>query len=221
VRVVLADDQAMVRSGLRGLLENSADIEVVAEAATGAEAVDAARRLRPDVVLMDIRMPGMDGLEATRQIASDAGLDGVRVVVLTTYELDEYVVAAIRAGASGFLVKDIEPERLREAVRIVASGEALLSPGATRKLLARFVSSPELDASPLDVLTQRERDVVAEVGRGLSNDEIGRLLGMSPATARTHVHRAMGKLGARDRAQLVVFAYETGLVAPGRLRPTP
>jgi DNA-binding NarL/FixJ family response regulator len=217
IRVLLADDQTLVRAGFRGLLEHSDDIEVVGEAANGAEALAAARTSRPDIVLMDIRMPVMDGLEATRRIIADEQLSGTRVIVLTTFELDEYVFEALRAGASGFLLKDIEPAELRQAVRVVAGGDALLSPSVTRRLIRRFVaqSGPRLiDPARLDVLTDREREVMALAARGLSNQEIGQRLVMSPATAKTHVSRAMLKLNARDRAQLVVFAYQTGLVTP-------
>jgi DNA-binding NarL/FixJ family response regulator len=215
--VLLADDQNLVRAGFRVLLERSGDIEVVGEVADGAEAVDAARAARPDVVLMDIRMPVLDGLEATRRIVADELLAGVRVVVLTTFELDEYVFEALRAGASGFLLKDIDPDDLRQAVRVVAGGNALLSPSVTRRLITEFATRPARvpsDPARLEVLTVREREVLALVGGGLSNDEIGRRLFMSPATAKTHVSRAMAKLGARDRAQLVMVAYETGLVTP-------
>ena len=216
VRVMLADDQKLVRAGFRVLLERGDDIEVVGEAADGAEAVDLARTARPAVVLMDIRMPVMDGLEATRRIVSDQQLGGVRVVVLTTFELDEYVFEALRAGASGFLLKDIDPDDLRQAVRVVAAGDALLSPSVTRRLISEFVTrpaQPPSDPARLAALTEREREVLALVAGGLSNDEIGQRLFMSPATARTHVSRAMVKLGARDRAQLVVLAYQSGLVA--------
>jgi DNA-binding NarL/FixJ family response regulator len=218
IRVLLADDQALVRAGFRVLAGVAPDIEVVGEAADGAAAVAQARSLRADVVLMDIRMPGTDGLEATRQIAADPGLSGVRVIILTTFEADEYVFEAIRAGASGFLVKDIEPEDLVHAIRVVARGDALLSPGVTRRLISSIAGrapAQRVDASALAVLTDREREVLALVAAGMSNDEIAAVLYMSPLTAKTHVSRAMVKLGARDRAQLVVTAYETGLVRPG------
>jgi DNA-binding NarL/FixJ family response regulator len=219
IRVVLADDQALVRAGFRSLLDAQDDIEVVGEAGEGEEAIRMAGELTPDVVLMDIRMPGVDGLAATRRIASDERLTDVRVVILTTFGLDEYVFEAIRSGASGFLVKDTEPDELVQAVRVVASGDALLSPGVTRRLIEEFAArAKEPPASgDLDELTDREREVVALVAEGLSNDEIATRLFMSPATAKTHVSRAMGKLRARDRAQLVVLAYESGLVRPGWL----
>jgi DNA-binding NarL/FixJ family response regulator len=218
VRVLLADDQKLVRAGFRVLLERGDGIEVVGEVADGAEAVAGARAMRPDVVLMDIRMPVMDGLEATRRIVADELLAGVHVVVLTTFELDEYVFQALRAGASGFLLKDVDPDDLRQAVRVVAAGEALLSPSVTRRLITEFATrtAPPSDPARLAALTDREREVLALVGGGLSNEEIGQRLFMSPATAKTHVSRAMAKLGARDRAQLVVAAYETGLVTPGQ-----
>lgn len=218
IRVLLADDQALVRSGFRVLLEPAEDVEVVAEATDGAEAVAAARTHRADVVLMDIRMPGVDGLAATRRIAADDDLAGVRVLILTTFEADEYVLEALRAGASGFLTKDVELVDLLHAIRVVARGDALLSPAITRRLISRVLAQPEqstVDNSVLSVLTDREREVLALVGRGLSNEDIARELFLSPLTAKTHVSRAMTKLGARDRAQLVVLAYETGLVTPG------
>jgi DNA-binding NarL/FixJ family response regulator len=217
IRVVLADDQALVRAGFRALLDAQDDIEVVGEADSGDQAVDVTSRTRPDVVLMDIRMPGSDGLAATRRIGSDHTLDAVRVVILTTFELDEYVFEAIRSGASGFLVKDTEPVELLRAVRAVAAGDALLSPSVTRRLIEAFAThsrDPHPDTD-LSLLTKREAEVMTLVAAGLSNDEIATRLFVSPATAKTHVNRAMTKLGARDRAQLVVLAYETGLVRPG------
>jgi DNA-binding NarL/FixJ family response regulator len=219
IRVLLADDQSLVRAGFRALLDAQPDIEVAGEAADGEEALRRVRELRPHVVLMDIRMPLLDGLAATRRITGDTDLADVRVVMLTTFELDEYVFEAIRAGASGFLVKDTEPEELLRAVRAVVDGDALLSPGVTRRLIAEFAArskEPEAMAS-LTALTEREREVMALVGIGLSNEEIARRLVVSPLTAKTHVSRAMVKLGARDRAQLVVLAYESGLVRPGWL----
>ncbi len=219
IRVALADDQSLVRAGFRSLLEGEDDIEVVGEAADGESAVRLATELAPDVMLMDIRMPGVDGLEATRRIAHDERLGAVRVVILTTFGLDEYVFEAIRAGASGFLVKDTEPAELVQAVRVVAGGDALLSPSVTRRLIGEFAARAKEPgpADGLDELTEREREVVALVAEGLSNDEIAARLFVSPATAKTHVSRAMGKLRARDRAQLVVMAYESGLVRPGWL----
>jgi DNA-binding NarL/FixJ family response regulator len=219
IRVVLADDQALVRGGFRSLLDAQDDIEVVGEASSGGEAVRLASELTPDVVLMDIRMPGMDGLVATRAIAEEEHLSDVKIVVLTTFGLDEYVFEAIRSGASGFLVKDTEPDELVQAVRVVAGGDALLSPSVTRRLLAEFASRAKepIQMTGLEELTDREREIVALVGEGLSNQEIAERLFVSPATAKTHVSRAMGKLGARDRAQLVVIAYESGLVRPGWL----
>ena len=218
IRVLLADDQALVRAGFRVLAGQAPDIEVVGEAADGAAAVELARSLRAEVVLMDIKMPGTDGLEATRRIAADPSLSGVRVIILTTFEEDEYVFAAIQAGASGFLVKDTEPEDLINAIRVVARGDALLSPGVTRRLIARIAGrgpARQVDASALSVLTEREREVLALVAAGMTNDQIGAALYISPATAKTHVNRTMAKLGARDRAQLVIIAYETGLVRAG------
>jgi DNA-binding NarL/FixJ family response regulator len=218
IRILLADDQALVRAGFKVLVGIAADIEVVGEAADGATAVTLARSLGADVVLMDIRMPGTDGIEATRQIVADPALSGVRVIILTTYEADEYVFDAIRAGASGFLVKDIEPEDLVSAIRVVARGDALLSPSVTRRLIASIAGrgpARQVDASALSVLTDREREVLALVAAGMSNDEIAQALYMSPLTAKTHVSRSMVKLGARDRAQLVITAYETGLVRAG------
>jgi DNA-binding NarL/FixJ family response regulator len=219
IRVVLADDQALVRAGFRALLDAQDDIDVLAEAANGEEAVRLAVEHRPDVVLMDIRMPVMDGLAATGLIVEDARLGEVRVVILTTFDLDEHVFAAIRLGASGFLVKDTEPAELLRAIRAVVAGDALLSPSVTRRLIAEYaVRAKDPGRMPgLDALTDREREVMAMVGQGLTNDEIATRLIMSSATARTHVSRAMVKLGARDRAQLVVFAYEAGLVRPGWL----
>ena len=217
ISVLLADDQALVRAGFRSLLDAQPDIVVVGEADNGEQAVALAREHRPDVVLMDIRMPGTDGLAATKRIVDDARLDGVHVVILTTFDLDEYVFEAIRAGANGFLVKDTEPAELLRAVRAVVAGDALLSPRITRRLIEEFATRAKAPAtnSHLDALTDREREVVALVGEGLSNDEIAERLVISAATAKTHVSRAMIKLGVRDRAQLVVFAYESGLVRPG------
>jgi DNA-binding NarL/FixJ family response regulator len=217
IRIVLVDDQALLRAGFRALLDAEPDLQVVGEAGDGVEARAVVKRLRPDVVLMDIRMPRLDGLEATRAITSDPALATTRVIILTTFELDEYVFEAVRLGASGFLVKDTEPVELLAGVRAVASGDALLSPSVTRRLIAEFASRsrPTAPSTTLDRLTDREREVVALVGEGLSNDEIAQRLVVSPATAKTHVSRAMIKLHARDRAQLVVFAYETGLVRPG------
>ncbi|MFJ5954238.1 response regulator [Streptomyces noursei] len=219
IRVLLADDQLLVRAGFKALLDAQADIEVVDEAADGQQALTGVRAHRPDVVLMDIRMPVADGLAATRGITGDPALRDVKVVMLTTFELDEYVFEAIRSGASGFLVKDTEPDELLRAVRAVVAGDALLSPGVTRRLIAEFAarSKEPAPAAALGVLTEREREVMALVGIGLSNEEIARRLVVSPLTAKTHVSRTMVKLGARDRAQLVVLAYESGLVRPGWL----
>ncbi|WP_308466693.1 response regulator transcription factor [Rathayibacter soli] len=219
VRVVLADDQALIREGFRAILERSDDIRVVGEASDGIDAVAVVQRTRPDVVIMDVRMPRLDGIEATAQLSRDAALAGTRVLVVTTYEIDENVFAALRAGASGFLLKDLEPDDLRHAVRVVAAGESLLAPSVTRRLIAQFVAAPQRSSdrdAQLELLTEREREIVTLVGKGLSNIEIGQRLYISPATAKTHVSRAMVKLDVRDRAQLVVFAYESGLAtAPG------
>jgi DNA-binding NarL/FixJ family response regulator len=218
IRVVLADDQALVRSGLRALLANSDDLEVVGEAVNGRDALAVVTRTRPDVVLMDVRMPGVDGIAATRKITTNPLLSGVAIIMLTTFDEDDQIFAAIRAGASGYLLKDVEPDDLREAIRVVAAGDALLSASITRKVMEGIVSGPagRADRARLKELTERECEVLAEVGRGLSNDEIAAEIHISPATARTYVSRMLTKLGARDRAQLVVIAYETGLVTPGR-----
>ena len=216
IRVLLADDQALVRAGFASLLDGEPDIEVVGHAGDGAEAVALTRQLVPDVVLLDIRMPHVDGLEATATIARDAALAAVRIIILTTFDLDEYIFEAVRQGASGFLVKDTEPVELLRAVRVVAAGDALLSPKVTRQLIGEFAQRAQPPpARTLDQLTNREREVTTLVAEGLSNEEIAERLYLSPATAKTHVNRAMSKLGARDRAQLVVFAYESGLVRPG------
>jgi DNA-binding NarL/FixJ family response regulator len=216
MRIMLADDQALIRSGIRSLLEAEDDIEVVAEAADGEQAVSLAIEHRPDIVLMDIQMPVLDGVEATRQIVADERLDGVRVVMLTNFGQDEYIFRALRAGAFGFLLKDTEPAELLQALQVVTRGDALLSPAVTRRLISEFVARPPdaIAAAGMETLTNREREVVALVAHGLSNDEIAAAMVLSPATAKTHVSRAMIKLGARDRAQLVVFAYQAGLVAP-------
>jgi DNA-binding NarL/FixJ family response regulator len=223
IEVLLVDDQPLVRAGLSVLLEAEEDIAVAGEADEGAEAVRVARAVRPDVVVMDVRMPGLDGLQALRQIVE--ALPEVRVLILTTFEMDEYIYAALRGGASGFLLKDTEPSELVRAIRVVAGGEAVLSPSVTRRLMAEFAARPERPgAGPeqLDRLTDREREVMALVAAGLSNDDIAARLVVAPATAKTHVSRAMRKLGAHDRAQLVVLAYETGLVYPGHaLAPPP
>jgi DNA-binding NarL/FixJ family response regulator len=222
IRVLLADDQALVRAGFSALLDAQDDVEVVGEAFDGAEAVQLATQLKPDVVLMDIRMPGVDGLEATRRIGADPDLAAVRVIMLTTFDLDEHVFEALSSGASGFLVKDTEPTELLRAVRVVAGGEALLAPSITRRLIAEFAAQrPRSGPAPaeLEELTEREREVVGLVALGLSNEEIAETLVISPATAKTHVSRAMMKVGARDRAQLVVLAYQSGLVSPGRVPP--
>ena len=217
IRVLLVDDQALVRAGFRALLDAQDDIEVVGEAGDGDEAVALTARLLPDVVLMDIRMPGLDGLGATREIAADERLAGVRIVILSTFDLDEYVFEALRAGATGFLVKHTEPAELIRALRTVAAGEALLSPGVTRRLIAEFAGRAKEPpaSSRLDSITAREREIVALVAQALSNDEIAERLFLSPATVKTHVNRAMTKLDVRDRAQLVVLAYEAGVVRPG------
>jgi len=219
IRVVLADDQALIRAGFKVLIDSAPDLEVVGEAIDGAEAVRVVRSTRADVVLMDIRMPVLDGIAATRQITSDDDLAGVKVVILTTFELDEHVVEAIRAGASGFLGKGVEPAELLDAIRVVAGGDSLLSPRATHALLAEFArrdGGAALEPSPaLDVLTSREREVMSLAALGLTNDEIAERLYLSPLTAKTHANRAMMKLGARDRAQLVVLAYQLGLVRAG------
>jgi DNA-binding NarL/FixJ family response regulator len=222
ISVLLADDQALVRAGFRALLNAEPDIEVVAEAADGLEAIKLAQQYKPDVVLMDIRMPGVDGLEATKRIAADPALAATKVVILTTFELDEYVFEALRTGASGFLVKDTEPVELLRGVRAVAAGDALLSPSVTRRVIGEFAGAAARgkQATPparLEQLTDREREVLVLVAEGLSNDGIASRLVISPATAKTHVSRTMIKLGARDRAQLVVIAYEAGLIRPGWL----
>jgi DNA-binding NarL/FixJ family response regulator len=219
IRVLLADDQALVRAGFRVLIESEDGFEVVGEAADGSQAVDLAVTERPDVVLMDIRMPGVDGIEATRRIAADERTADTRVLVLTTFDRDEYVFQALRAGASGFLLKDTQPTELLKAIRIVAAGEALLAPSVTRTVIAQFAHRPEpaapADDAALAFLTDREREVLSLIGRGLSNTEIGTTLFIGAATTKTHVSRILSKLCARDRAQLVVMAYETGLVTPG------
>ncbi len=218
IRVLLVDDQPLIRSGFRALLDNEDDIEVVAEAADGSEGLNLTRKHLPDIALMDVQMPLVDGIEATRRIAADPALAGVHVVILTNYGLDEYVFDALRAGAAGFLVKDIEPEDFLHALRVAARGDALLAPSITRKLIDHYVSRP-LDTGTrtgLEELTNREREAVTLVAQGLSNDEIAGQMVISPLTAKTHINRAMTKLHARDRAQLVILAYESGLVAPGR-----
>ncbi|WP_046726828.1 response regulator [Streptomyces humi] len=219
IRVLLADDQNLVRASFAMLVSSAGDMEVVAEAATGREAVALARSARADLVVMDVRMPDLDGIEATRLIAADEDLAGVKVLVLTTYETDENIVEALRAGASGFLVKDIRPAELLDAIRTVAAGESLLSPGPTSRLIARFLRAPNTATTSAvggpSGLSERERQVLVLVARGLNNSEIADALGLSPLTAKTHVSRIMGKLGARDRAQLVIVAYESGLVIPG------
>jgi DNA-binding NarL/FixJ family response regulator len=224
IRVLLADDQALIRAGFRMILDAASDIEVVGEAIDGTQAVELARSQRADVVLMDIRMPGVDGLEATRRIAADDDLAGVRVVILTTFETDDYVYEALRGGASGFLVKDTEPAELLQAVRVAARGDALLSPSVTRRLITDIASRPQRLPATGEVLarlTEREREVMTLVAAGLSNDEIAARLFLSPLTSKTHVSRIMTKLNARDRAQLVVIAYESGLVTPGERAQNP
>jgi DNA-binding NarL/FixJ family response regulator len=218
VRVGVADDQPLIRTGIRTMIEHTADLVLVAEAADGEQAVELARSHHPDVLLMDIRMPRVDGIEATRRITADPSLAGVRVVVLTTFDTDDHVYRAIRAGASGFLLKDAPPEDVLDAIRIIAGGDALLAPSVTRRLIADLAARPDVSrqrAAELNVLTDREREVLTLVGRGLSNTEIGAQLYVSPATAKAHVSHVMTKLLARDRAQLVVIAYESGLVRPG------
>jgi DNA-binding NarL/FixJ family response regulator len=217
IRILIADDQLLVRAGFRSLLDAEDGIEVVGEAANGEEAIKLTTQHRPDVVLMDIRMPGLDGLEASRRILGNPALEDVRIVILTTFEADEYIFEAIRLGASGFLVKDTEPADLIKAIRVVAGGESLLSPGVTRRLIAEFAKRAKepLTLPAIGDLTEREREVMGLVALGMSNDEIAQRLVVSPATAKTHVSRIMIKLGARDRAQLVVFAYESGLARPG------
>jgi DNA-binding NarL/FixJ family response regulator len=220
IRVLIADDQALIRGGFRALVATDPDMEVVGEAVDGADALRQARTTTPDVVLMDIRMPGTDGISATQLITDDPALADVKVLVLTTFEADDHVLAALRAGASGFLGKGVEPTELLDAIRVVAAGEALLSPRATKSLIGRLLAQPQ-DGAPglvspeLDVLTEREREIVGLVARGMSNDDIAGHLFLSPLTAKTHVNRAMTKLGARDRAQLVVIAYQAGLVRAG------
>jgi DNA-binding NarL/FixJ family response regulator len=220
IRVLLADDQTLIRAGFKVLVDSAPDLEVVGEATTGREAVDLARQLRADVVLMDIRMPELDGIEATRLITQDEDLAGVRVLILTTFEIDEYVFEALRSGASGFLGKSVEPDELLHAVRVVHRGDALLTPAATRSLIARYLTRPESaePAAParLAGLTGREREILALVATGLSNEDIAARLVVSPHTVKTHVNRTMTKLAAHDRAQLVVIAYETGLIRPQR-----
>jgi DNA-binding NarL/FixJ family response regulator len=216
IRILLADDQALIRSGIRSLLDAEDDIEVVGEAVDGRQAVALTAEYRPDIALVDIQMPVLDGIEATRQIVADERLENVRVVILTNFGLDEYIFRALRAGAAGFLLKDMEPTELLQALRVVMRGDSLLSPAVTRSLISEFVARPPdaVAAAGMEELTNREREVVALVAHGLSNDEIASAMVLSPATAKTHVSRAMIKLGARDRAQLVVFAYQAGLVSP-------
>ncbi|PWS47375.1 DNA-binding response regulator [Streptomyces sp. ZEA17I] len=220
IRILLADDQRLVRLGIRSILEDESDFEVVAEAADGQAAVSACRDHHPDVVLMDIRMPGTDGLQAAREIAADEHMASVKVVILTTFDLDEYIYAALRSGAAGFLLKDSDPEELTHAVRVAHRGDALISPSVTRRLIAEFAMNRAGSRQPdprLDVLTNREGQVMRLVAAGCTNDEIASALVLSPLTAKTHVSRVMTKLGARDRSQLVVMAYEYGMVNPGRL----
>jgi DNA-binding NarL/FixJ family response regulator len=218
IRVLLVDDQALMRAGFRALLDSEDGLEVVGEAADGAAAIQQSRLLRPDVVLMDVQMPGLDGIEATRRIALDPALAAVRVLILTNHGLDSYVFAALRAGASGFLLKDADPADLLQAISVVARGDALLAPAVTRTLISEFVAGPAPadPAAGRDVLTAREQEIVELVARGLSNDEIAERMVISPLTAKTHVNRAMTKLHCRDRAQLVVWAYESGLITPRR-----
>jgi DNA-binding NarL/FixJ family response regulator len=219
IRVLIADDQAVVRAGLRVLIDRGPDLTVVGEAATGEQALDLARRLNPDVVIMDIRMPALDGIQATRELLADPATDHIRVIVLTTFDTDEYVFDALRVGASGFLLKDADPAELRRAVHIAAEGDALLTPSITRRLIARYTAQPaepSLPPATVSGLTERETEVLGLVGRGLSNEDIAGHLQLSQATVKTHVGRAMTKLDAHDRAQLVIAAYEYGLVQPGR-----
>ncbi len=221
IRVALVDDQELIRAGFKVLIDSAPDLTVVGEASDGETALELLRSAPVDVVLMDIRMPGVDGLSATQQITADAGLADVKVIVLTTFELDDYVVAAIRSGASGFLGKGVSPEDLLDAIRVVAAGEALLSPSATRAMIERMAQAPlaDLDASALDDITERAREMIVYAAHGLSNDEIAERAYLSPLTVKTHLNRAMAKVAARDRAQLVVLAYQTGLVTPGDAPP--
>ncbi|MEU7582602.1 response regulator transcription factor [Streptomyces sp. NPDC041068] len=224
IRVLLADDQTLVRAAFAMLVDSAPDMEVVAQAGTGRSAVDLARSERADLVVMDIRMPDLDGIEATRLLAADEDLAGVKVLMLTTYDTDEHVVDALRAGASGFLVKDTKPAELLDAIRTVAAGDSLLSPGPTARLIARVLRAPDAELTVSggpEGLSDRERQVLRLVARGLNNTEIAETLGLSPLTSKTHVSRIMGKLGARDRAQLVIVAYESGLVAPGSVPSQP